>query len=63
MNKVEFSADTGAPRIIIQSNPIVGFVGRNLRGRVGHGLGGVQHWMDDLKYDSDRPWIPWKHFR
>ena len=62
MNKVEFSADTGAPRIIIQSNPSwEQWVDICEAVWVTALEGGCNYWMDDLKYDSDRPWIPWKH--
>ena len=46
MNKVEFAADTGAPRIHCPVEPDMGSVGRNLRGRVGHGLGGWVQLLD-----------------
>ena len=62
MNKVEFSADTGAPRIIIQSNPSwEQWVEICEAVWVTALEGGCNYWMDDLKYDHDRPWVPWKH--
>jgi hypothetical protein len=62
MNKVEFSADTGAPRIIIQSNPSwEQWVDICEAVWVTALEGGCNYWMDDLKYDHDRPWVPWKH--
>ena len=62
MNKVEFSADTGAPRIIIQSNPSwEQWVDICEAVWVTALEGGCNYWMDDLKYDDDRPWVPWQH--
>ena len=62
MNKVEFSADTGAPRIIVQSNPTWDQWVEICEAVWVTALeGGCNYWMDDLKYDSDRRWIPWKH--
>ena len=62
MNKVEFSADTGAPRIIVQSNPTWDQWVEICEAVWVTALeGGCNYWMDDLKYDHDRPWIPWKH--
>ena len=62
MNKVEFSADTGAPRIIIQSNPSwEQWVEICEAVWVTALEGGCNYWMDDVKYDHDRPWVPWKH--
>ena len=62
MNKVEFSADTGAPRIIIQSNPSwEQWVDICEAVWVTALEGGCNYWMDDLKYDDDRHWVPWKH--
>ena len=62
MNKVEFSADTGAPRIIIQSNPSWDQWVEICEAVWVTALeGGCNYWMDDVKYDHDRPWVPWKH--
>ena len=62
MNKVEFSADTGAPRIIIQSNPSWDQWVEICEAVWVTALeGGCNYWMDAIRYDSDRPWIPWKH--
>jgi hypothetical protein len=62
MNKVEFSADTGAPRIIIQSNPSwEQWVDICEAVWVTALEGGCNYWMDDLKYDDDRYWVAWKH--
>ena len=62
MIRVEFSADTGAPRIIIQSNPSwEQWVEICEAVWVTALEGGCNYWMDDLKYDHDRPWVPWKH--
>ena len=62
MNKVEFSADTGAPRIIIQANPTwEAWVDICEAVWVTALEGGCNYWMDAIRYDSDRPWIPWKH--
>ena len=62
MNKVEFSADTGAPRIIVQSNPTWDQWVEICEAVWVTALeGGCNYWMDDLKYDDDRRWIPWKH--
>ena len=58
MNKVEFSADTGAPRIIVQSNPTWDQWAEICEAVWVTALeGGCNYWMDDLKYDSDRPWV------
>ena len=62
MNKVEFSADTGAPRIIIQSNPSwEQWVDICEAVWVTALEGGCNYWMDDLKYDDDRYCVAWKH--
>ena len=62
MNKVEFSADTGAPRIIVQSNPTWDQWVEICEAVWVTALeGGCNYWMDDLKYDDDRHWVPWKH--
>ena len=62
MNKVEFSADTGAPRIIVQSNPTWDQWAEICEAVWVTALeGGCNYWMDAIRYDSDRPWIPWKH--
>ena len=62
MNKVEFSADTGAPRIIIQSNPSwEQWVEICEAVWVTALEGGCNYWMDDLKYDDDRYWFAWNH--
>ena len=62
MNKVEFSADTGAPRIIVQSNPTWDQWVEICEAVWVTALeGGCNYWMDAIRYDSDRPWIPWKH--
>jgi len=62
MNKVEFSSDTGAPRIIVQSNPTWDQWVEICEAVWVTALeGGCNYWMDDLKYDDDRRWIPWKH--
>ena len=62
MNKVEFSADTGAPRIIIQANPTwEAWVEICEAVWVTALEGGCNYWMDDLKYDEDRYWVAWKH--
>ena len=62
MNKVEYSADTGAPRIIIQSNPSwEAWVEICEAVWVTALEGGCNYWIDDLKYDDDRPWVAWKH--
>ena len=62
MNKVEFSSDTGAPRIIIQSNPSwEQWVDICEAVWVTALEGGCNYWIDDLKYDHDRHWVPWKH--
>ena len=62
MNKVEFSADTGAPRIIIQANPSWDAWEEICEAVWVTALeGGCNYWMDDLKYDDDRPWVPWKY--
>ena len=62
MNKVEYSADTGAPRIIVQSNPTWDQWAEICEAVWVTALeGGCNYWMDDLKYDDDRRWIPWKH--
>ena len=62
MNKVEYSADTGAPRIIVQSNPTWDQWAEICEAVWVTALeGGCNYWMDAIRYDSDRPWIPWKH--
>jgi len=62
MIEVEFSADTGAPRIIIQSNPSwEQWVDICEAVWITALEGGCNYWLDDLKYDHDRPWLPWKH--
>ena len=62
MNKVEFSADTGAPRIIIQSNPSwEQWVEICEAVWVTALEGGCNYWIDDLKYDHDRTWFAWNH--
>ena len=62
MNKVEYSADSGAPRSIIQSNPSWDQWVEICEAVWVTALeGGCNYWMDDVKYDHDRPWVPWKH--
>ena len=62
MNKVEFSADTGAPRIIIQANPSwEAWVDICEAVWVTALEGGCNYWMDAIRYDEDRAWVPWKH--
>jgi len=59
MNKVEFSADTGAPRIIIQSNPSwEQWVEICEAVWVTALEGGCNYWMDAVRYDEDRAWVP-----
>ena len=61
MNKVEFSADTGAPRIIIQANPTwEAWV--EICEAVGHGTGRRVQLLDGChRYDEDRAWVPYQH--
>ena len=54
LTKVEFSADTGAPRIIIQANPTwEAWVEICEAVWVTALEGGCNYWIDDLKYDDD----------
>ena len=51
MNKVEYSADTGAPRIIIQSNPSWEAWVEICEAVWGTALeGGCNYWMDAIRY-------------
>ena len=62
MNKVEFSADTGAPRIIIQANPTwEAWVEICEAVWVTALEGGCNYWMDAIRYDEDRAWVPYQH--
>ena len=62
MTDIEYSAVTGAPRILIQSNPDWdAWVDICEAVWVTALEGGCNYWMDDLKYDDDRPWVPWSH--
>ena len=62
MTDIEYSAETGAPRILIQSNPDWdAWVDICEAVWVTALEGGCNYWMDDLKYDDDRPWVPWSH--
>jgi len=59
MNKVEYSADTGAPRIIIQANPTWDQWSEICEAVWVTALeGGCNYWMDAVHYDEDRAWVP-----
>ena len=59
MNKVEYSADTGAPRIIIQANPTWDQWAEICEAVWVTALeGGCNYWMDAVRYDEDRAWVP-----
>lgn len=59
MIKVEYAASTGAPRVLIHANPTWDQWSEICEAVWVTALeGGCNYWMDAIRYDEDRAWVP-----